>query len=802
MSKQSEYVQNFFLTIIVICLVLMAVVYLFVKQSSPLYHGQIRTEQIDDSVNVIFGPYGIPHIYANSESDGYYTLGFLHAQERLFQMEVLRRAGAGKLAEIFGEELVLVDHFFRSINMEAHAISSSKKMRSSDNLNLKLTIDSYLNGVNEYISRGTYPPEFRLLGIEVDSFTVKDMYLIAAYMSFSFTEAMKTDPNLSMIRDQLGKRHLVALGLDTLKDKNGVNRSISDSAHSTFKLAHIEELLPMGIWTGSNAIVIGPAKSASGKVLFENDTHIGFQQPAIWYEAHVVTPEHEVYGNYLAGLPFPMVGHNRSLTWGLTMFENDDLNLYEVQSIDSSKYVYKGERKNFEQREEVIKVRSKKDTVVIIRSTVHGPVVSDMLEEWKGTTSSRAISLWWLYTNVEGDALEVLYNFSIATHMDEFRSAVKKIASPGLNVLYGDTAGNIACWSAGKIPIHRDGLVTRMILDGSSGEDDIIGFHDFSKNPQVENPESGYIVSANQNPHSKLIDINGYYAPHDRYLRLESIIGSRDELTVGDLKAISMDNISIYQKKIADTISSVILSSDLYNEFDDKESAALKHLQNWGGKHDLIDIAPIIYYRTLSNILTHTLEDELGQERYNIFVNTHFFKNQCLSFISNNEHIWWDNVSTDQNENREQVVVNAFRKSVEELADLFGSNLKNWTWGGLHTLEHEHPIGKKQPFNHILNVGPFQSVGGIETVNNASFELKSNGRLKVKYGPAMRIILDMGNPSIGWSIIPTGQSGHFLSPHYSDQAEMFNSGKFRYMTMDLDIIKESSNNTLRFYPLK
>lgn len=799
MNSLKKIAQNIFLGLLVLVLLVLATIYLFVKSSEPLYRGEIHSRQITDTVQIQFGAYGIPHIYSEEKQDAFFALGFIQAQERLFQMDVLRRVGSGRLSEIFGPDLVGTDHFFRALGLDEIAIRQALNFRENGNEDAVNCAMAFLNGINEYIGRESYSPEFNLIGYKPEPFTLKDIYLIGGYMAFSFTEAVKTDPNISFIKNNLGPGYMEAFIPDTVSLDEPSGLAANNHAGNTRQLAAVTDAIPLGIWKGSNAIVVAPERSASGAVLFENDTHIGFQQPSVWYEAHINCRDFEIYGNFLAGIPFPLTGHNRSMTWGLTMFENDDMNFYREQEIDREHYRFKGQLQNYEITEHTIKVRGLADTVVTVRSTVHGPVVSNIFNDWNETDSS-VVSLWWMYVDTIGDPLKVPYHLSHARDLDDARNAASKLVSPGLNIIYGDTAGNIAYWASGLVPKFRDGLDTRFILDGSTGGDDPLGYHDFKMNPRSENPESGYIVSANQKPNSNNIAIQGYFAPDDRHDRLNSLIQGRYDLTSGDLRAISMDNISSRQKSISDTLANIIVRSVSAGELNDRELRALSLLTNWDGSHDRNDIAPVIYYRLLSEMLRQCMADELGVESFNTLVNTHFFKNSAYEFICRNDNPWWDDISTDNTESRDSVVVNSFKFIVGSLEMQFGSNLNNWTWGEIHILEHEHPIGSMKPFNILFNVGPYAAPGGIETINNASFELRPDGRLKVKYGPAMRNILDMKNPALGWTINPTGQSGHFLSSHYNDQSEMFVEGQFRYMNMDQENSSEPGKNSLTFYP--
>ncbi len=761
----------------------------------------IRTNMVQDSVRVRFGPYGVPHIYAQNETDAFFSLGYIHAQERLFQMEVIRRVGSGRLAEIFGKELIPIDHFFKALGIEGHSIEMQLKFDRSPDSDMKRCVIAYIDGINKYLDKKVSPPEFRMLGIDCEPFSVKDIYLIAGYMSFSFTEAIRTDPTRSFILEKLGPEYLASLKVDTASLSN--SHSVADTLYTQTNIASlVSELcnkIPTGSWTGSNAIVIGPENSISGKVLFENDTHIGFQQPSIWYEAHITTPSYEIYGNYLAGIPFPLIGHNRSMTWGLTLFENDDMNFYAEKPSGYDRYYYKGKKNKFEKSIVNIHVKGSSDTVVTIRKSVHGPIVSDILVNMNDSTGEHPVSLWWSYIHLDGKVLDVTYKLSKSHTINDARDAARIVTAPGINIVYGDTAGNIACWSAGRIPKFKDSVNTGFILDGASGENDVLGYYSFDHNPKIENPVSGYIISANQAPDTNHMAINGYYAPNDRYDRLRSMVNERSGISAGDLKSLALDNISTVQKINCDTLVEILMRS---SDLSERELSVLKYMNQWDGKHDLNDVAPVIYYKTLSLIFKNAMEDELGEKRYAEFVNTHLMKASYMILFSDAYSPWWDKINTKEIEDRQSIITESFKMAVSKLSHEFGDNVKNWTWGGYHTLEHEHPIGKKYPFNHFFNVGPFAAPGGIETANNAAFNMTTSGPFKVTYGPAMRIIIDMNDPALGWSINPTGQSGHLLSRHYEDQAEMFISGKFRYMSMDSENINETSNNTLTFYPLR
>jgi len=655
--------------------------------------------------------------------------------------------------------------------------------------------------------QGPTPPEFLLLGIPKVKFSVEDIYLITGYMSFSFAEALRTDPILDKIASNLGNDYLDALdwGKQSPLQQDSVMGPEPDSLVKTDNglahfVDHVFNILPIGPWLGSNGWAIAPSKSLSGEVLFANDTHIGYQQPAVWYEAHMEYPGFSLYGNYLAGMPFPLVGHNKDITWGLTMFENDDMNLYREKTDGNfpGKYNYKGVWENFLVREETIKIKNVPDTVISIRESVHGPVINDVVNQLD-STENEPIALWWTYTRFPATALQVTFDLAHSVNIEDARKAASRVSAPGLNIIYGDKQGNIAIWSAAKLPIYKPGMNTKIILNGATGEDDIQGYHDFEKNPRVENPEEGFVYSANQQPTNIDYSLPGYYAPNDRANRIYKLLSEKDKWSLDDLKKINTDVISNTHPVNAEIILNALTADSVLHLSQAHRTAALC-LKRWNGSHALKDTAPTIYYKLLSNILELTMKDELGTADYNTIVNTHLIKNSYTSLLMNDSTRWWDNILTkDITESRVMIFSAAYRKTIADI-QLTSGDMNNWSWGGFHTVEHVHPVGKKSPLDKIFNVGPFPVKGGIETINNAGFPLNTTEKFHVAYGAAMRILIDLNDMDNGFSVLPTGQSGHVRSPYYNDQAHLHINGEFRPMMMDKDEIKSKCTNILTLRP--
>jgi penicillin G amidase len=781
----------------------LSLAFLYLQSSRPVYHGEIHIRGIHETTKIFYDPYGVPHIMANNAKDAYFALGYAQAQERLFQMELMRRVGSGRLAEIFGEELVPVDAFFRTLGLHQSARESATMFFSKPGESWQEHTLSFIKGVNAFLFEGPTPPEFLLLDIPKVKFTPEDIYLISGYMSFSFAEALKTDPILDKIKNNFGVNYLNVLvpqQFDSLstKPRDSVNTDHPEIAHY---VNSITGLMPLQPWLGSNGWVLAPKRSASGKVLFANDTHIGYQQPAVWFEAHLEYPSFHLYGKYLAGMPFPLIGHNRDITWGLTMFENDDINLYREKSDGQfpGRYLYKGVWERFISRMETIHIKNRPDTMITIRESVHGPIINDVIKQLD-STETEPVSVWWTYTKMPATAIQVTYQLAHSANINDARIAASMINAPGLNVLYGDKEGNIAMWSAAKLPIYPAGINTHVILDGSSGKDDILGYYSFSDNPSIENPESGFICSANQAPtHIGGMPYPGYYAPDDRYNRITSLISEKEKWTIKDQEQIVNDVISTVQAENARIIHSVLMTDSSLQK-NTTYSKALSLLGGWKGRHNTGDLGPTVYYKVLGNILKAAFADELGEEDFNMLVNGHIMKRAYSNILSSEENPWWDNISTpDKTETRSEIFSTAFLAAMQDLMSSSGE-IDNWRWGSYHMVEHIHPLGKKKPLDRIFNVGPFPVKGGIETINNAGFPLANPGIFKVSYGPAMRTLLDFKNLDNGLSVLPTGQSGHVRSPHYRNQVTLHLNGKFRPMLMNKTYIQTRCTEILTLRP--
>ena len=784
--------------IFLIILLLVAIgILLYWRNAKPKYDGEIKLKNLKEPVNIYFDTVGVPHIYANNQTDAYTALGYVHAQDRLWQMELMRRISAGRLAEIFGADLVETDKFFLTMGIDTAADETIKQLDKNDPS--YLLTQAYLNGINQFVDDGATPIEYTLIGIEKEHFKIKDVYNVFGYMSFSFAMAHQTDPLLSKLAAKLDPKYLEELGVAI--DPNTATIPIFNTdakLQNKFvsKIENILEKVPVSPFIGSNAWVIGTKKTRKGKVIFANDPHIAYSQPGIWYQSHIVCPDFELYGFNLALTPYSLLGHNRQFAYGLTMFENDDIDFY-IESADENnpdRYKIGNEFRAFAKTTKTIKVKDSESITFEIKSSKHGPIMNDFIgfEDHKN-----AIAMDWIYTKLPNQMLGATYEIAHAQSLEKFKNGVSKIIAPGLNVMYGDADDNIAWFAAGKLYKHDNGINTKYLLDGSNNADDKLSYIDFKDNPQAINPSWGYVYSANNQPDKIVGDFlyPGYYLPEDRAKRITDVLNTLDNISVDNMKDLLND---VTSSKAPSLVKIILKNIDKTN-LSPNELAAFKILRSWKGDFKLNTVAATIYTKFKYLYQKNIFKDEMGDELFDEFVGLHLEKRQYNKQLQTEFSVWNDNITTENVvETKQQIIRQSFKEAINQLEKQHGKLISKWTWNKVHTIEHNHAIGSKvASLRKYFNVGPFPIEGTNEVLNNQLFHANESGEYNVTGGPSTRRIVDFNDvENNSFAIIPTGQSGNVFSKHYKDQAQKFVHGEFYKMLLNKEAIQQSEDKLI------
>ncbi|HCP57011.1 MULTISPECIES: penicillin acylase family protein [Pseudomonas] len=773
---------------------------LYVTSKQPTRDGSVDLAHLQAPVSVAYDERGVPHIQAQNEADMYRAFGFVHAQDRLFQMELMRRLARGELAAVLGDKLVETDRLFRTLGIRQHADAYAQAMDTSQPSYKAL--QAYLDGINQYQDSHPAPVEFDLLGIKKRPFTVADTISVAGYMAYSFAAAFRTEPVLSFVRDQLGADYLKVFDL-AWHSQGVMGQPLASSdwqdLNSIAQLSNnalAEAGLPQ--FEGSNAWAVSGSRTASGKPLLAGDPHIRFSVPAVWYEAQLSYPGFDLYGHHQALNPVASLGHNKDFAWSITMFQNDDLDLIaeKVNPQNPNQVWYQGEWTDLQTRSETIEVKNAEPVQLTLRSSKHGPIINDALGNTVGKTP---IAMWWAFLETDNPILDGFYKLNRAETLSKARSAVENIEAPGLNVIWANATGDIGWWAAAKLPRRPAGVNPSFILDGASSKSDKLGFYPFTDNPQEENPARGYIVSANfQTVSPTGIEIPGYYNLPDRGQRLnQHLADSSVKWDQNNSRALQLETGTGYPARLLKPIIDDLQAAAA----DDQERALVEQLAQWDGDHTLKSVTATVFNQLVYEIARHGMADELGEAFFNNLIATRALDIALPRLTADEQSPWWDNRNTDAVENRASTIKAAWQASMQHLKQTLGDNPADWQWGKTHTLTHNHPLGQKKPLDRLFNIGPFAAPGGHETPNNYAHKI-GPAPWDVSYGPSTRRLVDMADASKAIGINPVGQSGVPFDKHFSDQAERYMRGEYVPMHLSQADVATHTESTLTLKPVE
>ncbi|MBP5956248.1 penicillin acylase family protein [Pseudomonas anatoliensis] len=793
------------LALLIVVLLAGAGGYIYSKQ--PTRQGQIELRNLQGSVTVRYDERGVPHIRAENETDLYRALGYVHAQDRLFQMEAMRRLARGELAEVLGPKLLDTDKLFRSLRIRERAASYVASLDKQSPAWKGL--QAYLDGINQYQDTHAAPIEFDVLGIPKRPFTAEDSISVAGYMAYSFAAAFRTEPLLTYVRDQLGADYLNVFDLDwqpkgvLAKDHANPKPALAANDWKDLNaLARLSEqaLIDNGLpqFEGSNAWVISGSRSQSGKPLLAGDPHIRFSVPSVWYEAQLSAPGFELYGHHQALVPFAFLGHNLDFGWSLTMFQNDDLDLIaeKVNPDNPNQVWYRGQWTDMVSTEQQIAVKGQAPVTITLRQSPHGPIVNDALGAAAGKTP---IAMWWAFLETPNPILEGFYQLNRADTLAKARAAAAKVQAPGLNLVYANAKGDIAWWASALLPKRPAGVKPGFILDGSTDQANKDGFFPFSANPQEENPARGYIVSANFQPVSPTgMEIPGYYNLADRGQQLNRQLSDKNVKWTNEAnQKLQLGTVTGYGPRLLAPLLPVLREV----VSDPAQLKLVEQLAQWPGDYPLDSVSATVFNQFLYDLADAAMRDELGNDFFETLLSTRVIDSALPRLAANADSVWWDNRNTPTKETRADSVRAAWQASMKHLKLTLGDDASGWKWGSAHTLTHGHPLGQQKPLDRIFNVGPFAAPGSHEVPNNLSAKI-GPAPWPVTYGPSTRRLVDFADPAHSLTINPVGQSGVPFDRHYDDQAEAYVDGIYVQAHFSEEEVTANTRSTLKLLPAR
>lgn len=822
-----------------------------IKASFPQTDGEIKLAGLKAPVRVIRDNMGIPHIYASNASDLFMAQGYVHAQDRFWQMDFWRHIGSGRLSEMFGKSQLETDSFLRTLGWRQIAEAEYETMDAES----REQMDAYSAGVNAYLkdhSGKELSLEYGVLGLLTPSYKPEAWTPVH---TLTWAKAMAWD-----LRGNMGSEIERAVLLKTLtpeqvddlyptypQDHPVVVQNIGDFTSSTrpssirqaldssalsavsssslngvsARLSSLDGVLgKAGASIGSNNWVVSGQLSASGKPLLANDPHLSIQMPSIWYQVGLhCKPKnaecpYDVAGFSFAGVPGVVIGHNDRIAWAFTNTGPDVMDLYveKINPDNPNQYEYMGQWVDMDVHTETIQVGGGEPVDITVRVTRHGPIISDTYGPLKDIVTPTAvafkdkagielpehyaIALRW--TALEpGSVFKAIWGFNKATNWEEFRSSAMHFVVPAQNLLYADVDGNIGYQMPGNVPVRSKGD-GRLPVPGWTGEYEWTGYIPFEEHPFVFNPPSGYIVTANNQvpsfdyPYLVTMDWDYGY----RAQRIEDMLKQAPgKIDAAYFQKMQGDDVSLNAKNIIPVLEKVSLTPDL-------ASIREKYLGNWD-YHENASASAALFEAFWWELVSSTFMDEKIPEEYQPAGGSRTYE-IMRHLIDEPNSAWWDDKNTvDKVETRDDIFAKALEAAThcEVCVKKFGKDISKWDWSQLHSSTFRNgTLGESgvAPIENLFNRGPYPTTGGESIVNATGWDIYDS--FEVNWLPSMRMIVDLSDLNKSLTVHTTGQSGHAYHPHYTDMIDLWRNIQYYPMWWNEDSIMENAEATLNLVP--
>jgi penicillin amidase len=808
------------LVAVILAVILAVAGFWWVRRPWPETSGEIALPGLAAPVVVRRVPPGVPHLYARSAHDLFFAQGYVHAQDRLWQMEMNRRAGDGELSALFGAATLDADRALRAFGIRRAAERDWAVLSPA----ARAALVAYAGGVNAFIAthRGRLPLEFTLLRdtprpwTPVDSLTWGKLMALNLSLNFSY----------EILRSQLAAR-LGAAAADELMGPYPADQPVivprgapspppkaaaagrDDPAggpvwaRDPAVQAGLARLASLGglrrgwgsMW-GSNAWVVGGAATATGKPLLANDTHLGLQMPSVWYQIGLHGGGYDDVGFSFPGMPFVVLGHNRRIAWGITNSCADVQDLY-LERLDGARYLLAGAWRDLAVRHETIEVRGGKPVDFAVRETAHGPIVNDAVPELKG---SPPMALRW--TALAGAPLiDGLMALDQAGDWAGFRRALGFWDVPSLDFLYADVDGNIGYQMTGKVPLRAPGHTGLVPVPGWTGAAEWRGFIPFAALPSVENPASGFLVAAN----NKIVaDGYRYFLAYDmadpyRARRITDRLAGRRGLTRRDMRDLQAETYGLPAAALRPYLLAAARPRG------DLERQAVERLREWDLRYEPDAVGATIFEVWYWSFLGDVLGDELGGPLLEQYRAAGLGEVPAIvTLMGRPGDPLFDDRRTPQVERRDDIVRRSFARTVAALARRYGADTRTWRYGSLHAITFVHqPLGASgiAPLEWIFNSASVPARGTAFTVDSAVADpVHPFARYAVNFGSSQRAIYDLQSFDRSLWVNSTGESAHAFHPHREDQIVPWEAIEHYPMTGSEKAVEAAAEATLTLRP--
>ena len=780
----------------------------------PDYGSTLQLSSLNNPVDVHWDPYGVPYIYAQNEQDLYFTAGYIHAQERIWQMTLSQISMEGRFAEFFGEELTDLDKFQRTIGFWQTAKNIEQEMPE----HILDLLQIYADGVNEFVdhNRKHLPIEFSLLSVEPIEWTPVHTIAMARLMAWDQNIHWWNEITYGVLEGRLDQnrlRELFPVYSDdyptTMNDSQSsqIAEAASNFLDTDFKRRKLSGIDGPGF--GSNAWAVQGSKTESGSPMLSGDPHMGLSMPGFWFEVHYSTPEYRLTGATIPGVPSVIMGQNDHIAWTITNMMADVLDFYvEQESTDNRDYYVTDslavpvQTEPFEYRDEIIKVKDGDDISYRIRHTQNGPVISDLYSD-SDLLDERLLSMRWAGNEISLEGLAI-YMMNHAQTIEEFEAAVENFKAPAMNFTYADRDDNIAIFSGGNIPIRDHHPL--LFKQGWNPEHRWQGMIPFNDLPRLVNPPEAFVAHANNKLHTDAYPyhIGSFWAPPSRIMQINQQLTITDSLTVQSMQNLQLNNFSEHAREITEDILPVLRSGP--QDF----STILPYLENWDFTYSLNSTAASIFDLFFLKLAENTLIDDIGETSFRHLSALDYVPIHIMKRFIIEDSAYFNDVETDRTETRSDMIRLSMQQTVDELTERFGDEPINWRWENVNTItlkpallgeaaqSPEAPGAFRMIVNNLFTKGPYPREGHPMSVNKSGYQWENP--FDVVVGPSIRRIIDFSDTGRSYSILPTGQSGNPISAHYGDQTDMWLNGNYKFIYQDSTFFQQTSYQTMTLTP--
>jgi len=741
------------LVLVLLILVALGGGWAFLASSLPQTTGQLMLPGLEHSVSVVRDGAGVPTIKADSSHDLYLALGFVHAQDRLWQMDLQRRATQGRLSEILGAATLGTDRFMRTLGLYRHAAAGVPFMSPE----FKDVLDAYAQGVNDFLASGkSLPIEFTLLNYRPDPWTPADSLVVGKLFDLQLAGNYRGELLHAKLVQTLSADQIHELFPDYPKDGPVALAKLADLTRG-LPLGPLLAALPadVGPKRASNDWVVDGAHSVTGKPLLANDPHLDYSAPLIWYLARLEAPNLTLAGATVAGSPALILGHNDRIAWGYTTTNADveDVFVEKTDPADASHYLTPDGTAPFDTFQEQIRVKGQAPETLTIRTTRHGPVISDLAGPLYKADGGTVLALQTSFLIDDDRSSEAQWRVGLARGWPSWVEALRLFTAPMQNMVYADHDGNIGFFAPGQIPIRKKGDGTAPV-PGWTGEYDWNGWIPFEELPQAFNPPSGHIATAN----NKIVpDSYPYLLTHDwdvpyRIERIESGLAETPRQSIESSAALQGDLVSLTARHL---VPLMLASAPA----DARAKQAMDLLSHWDAKMQADRPEPLIFIAWLRALNKHLYQPALGEQFETYWGITPIATEGVLT---NHQH-WCGEGGCPA------ALQAALKDALDELGAQYGADMTAWRWGTAHPALFAHPIFHHLPILRQIFDRQVPADGGTDTVEAGAFRFGNpDGPYTDMHGPALRAIYDLGDLDKSVFLTALGQSAHVLSPHYAD----------------------------------